>query len=77
MICMSLAEISSETANGFLTSQLDPQNVPAFTIPNCCSDGLTQDRQAVLLPMKLFYPDVCPSVQFLNITWENHPNHCQ
>lgn len=53
MICMSLAEISSETANGFLTSQLYPRNVPAFTIPNHCSNGLTQDRQAaVLLPMK-------------------------
>lgn len=53
MICMSLAEISSETANGFLTSQLYPRNVPAFTTPNHCSDGLTQVRQAVLLlPVK-------------------------
>lgn len=58
--------------------QLYPRNVPAVTIPSHCSDGLTHDRQAVLLlPMKWFSPDVCPSVPFLNITWENHPNHCQ
>lgn len=42
--CLSLAEISYGTTNGFLTSQLYPGNIPVFTIPDHYGDVLTQDR---------------------------------
>lgn len=75
---MSLAEISCGKAYGFLTSQLYPENVPVFTTPNHYSGGLTQDRwAALLLPIKLFSPDVCGSVSFLNVSWESQPAHCR
>lgn len=74
---MSFAEIFCGNDNGFLTSQLYPGNVPVFNIPNHYSDGLTQDRwNALLLPIKLFSPDMRRSVSFLNVSWENHPAHC-
>lgn len=75
--CLSLAEISYGTANGFLTSQLYPGNIPVFTIPDHYSDVLTQDRWAgLLLPIKWFSPGVCGSVSFSNVSWESHPAQC-